>query len=99
MVAEQQQQQQQQRDEPLVCKDIPVHGKYLNIWKTSITKDETLSFVVLAKHYVFFFWFKSKQSGFAQTRLKQNSSKEHKKKQIHFSWSAEIMKLLRAHTN
>ena len=28
MVAEQQQ-QQQQRDEPLVCKDIPVHGKYL----------------------------------------------------------------------
>ena len=30
MVAEQQQQQQQQRDEPLVCKDIPVHGKYLN---------------------------------------------------------------------
>ena len=27
MVAEQQ--QQQQRDEPLVCKDIPVHGKYL----------------------------------------------------------------------
>ena len=30
MVAEQQQ-QQQQRDEPLVCKDIPVHGKYLKI--------------------------------------------------------------------
>ena len=50
-----------------------------NIWKTSITKDETLSFVVLTKHYVFFFWFKSKQSGFTQTRLKQNSSKEHKK--------------------
>ena len=30
MVAEQQQ-QQQQRDEPLVCKDIPVHGKYPKI--------------------------------------------------------------------
>ena len=32
MVAEQQQ-QQQQRDEPLVCKDIPVHGKYLINYK------------------------------------------------------------------